>query len=227
MHTKCTGAHTGSHTHSSWCNIRKIQNDIKAQRIHTMWVQVNHEREGAGIIFPFSRKVWLFDDIRTNVCINPFLKKTMNSKSTNSRFITGVYKRCVNKISISTNPAASLGLCVVDISVPENLVTSFAMSPIFSHHPNTTDSITFISSVPWSSWTCGLLWGRVDTPCCPREIWLNHQPKFPCQFWYIRSSLSVVCDVQCSVKMGFSYSLLFFTDKMLLGFLQFCEMKQQ
>nr|KAF6358471.1 hypothetical protein mPipKuh1_010298 [Pipistrellus kuhlii] len=131
-HTQCTG----SHIHSSWCNIRKTQGDIKAQRIHTTGVQVNHEREGVGIIFPFSRNIWLFDDFRTNVYIYPLKKKkTTNSKFTNSRFITGVYKRCVNKISISANPAASLGLCLVGITVPESLVTSFAMSPIFPHHP--------------------------------------------------------------------------------------------
>lgn len=34
-------------------------------------------------------------------------------------------------------------------------------------------------------------------------------------------------NVQCPVKMGFSYSLLFFADKTLPGLLQFCEMKQQ
>lgn len=41
------------------------------------------------------------------------------------------------------------------------------------------------------------------------------------------NSCRLFCNVQCPVKMGFSYSLLFFTDKMLPGLLQFCEMKQQ
>lgn len=41
------------------------------------------------------------------------------------------------------------------------------------------------------------------------------------------NSCRLFCNVQCSVKMGFSYSLLFFTDKTLPGLLQFCEMKQR
>ena len=41
------------------------------------------------------------------------------------------------------------------------------------------------------------------------------------------NSCRLFCNVQCSAKMGFSYSLLFFTDKTLPGLLQFCEMKQQ
>ena len=41
------------------------------------------------------------------------------------------------------------------------------------------------------------------------------------------NSCRLFCNVQCSVKMGFSYSLLFFTDKTLAGLWQFCEMKQR
>lgn len=41
------------------------------------------------------------------------------------------------------------------------------------------------------------------------------------------NSCRLFCNVQCSVKMGFSYSLLCFTDKTLPGLLQFCEMEQQ
>lgn len=41
------------------------------------------------------------------------------------------------------------------------------------------------------------------------------------------NSYRLFCDVQCSVKRGFSYPLLFFTDKRLPGLLQFSEMKLQ
>lgn len=41
------------------------------------------------------------------------------------------------------------------------------------------------------------------------------------------NSCRLFCEVRCSLKMGLLYSLLFFTDKTLPGFLQFSEMKQQ
>lgn len=140
-------------------------------------------------------------------------------------------KRHVNRISISWNP-----LPLPEISVEqercfalENLTTSFAMSPIFFNHPNTTNSIKLINFLPIVLQDKQLHL-KVNADELVLSMWNIVQSTAKVllvSFDISDNSCRLFCNVQCSVKMGFSYSLLFFSDKMLPGLLQFCEMKQQ
>lgn len=112
---------------------------------------------------------------------------------------------------------------------PENLMTSFAMSPIFFNHPNTTNSIKLINSLPIVLQDKQLHL-KVNVDELVLSMWNIVQSTAKVllvSFDISDNSCRLFCNVQCSVKMGFSYSLLFFSDKMLPGLLQFCEMKQQ
>lgn len=109
------------------------------------------------------------------------------------------------------------------------LTISFAMSPIFFNHPNTTNSIKLINGLPIVLQDKQLhLKGNGDELVL--SVWNIVQSTAKVllvSFDISDNSCRLFCNVQCSVKMGFSYSLLFFSDKMLPGLLQFCEMKQQ
>lgn len=107
-------------------------------------------------------------------------------------------------------------------STPEKLMTSFAMSPIFFQPSKYTNSIKRLKSLPGSSGCSSVGEGPVPV----RYGSINSQ-SFSVSFDRSHNSCRLFCNVQCSLKMGFSYSLLFFTDKMLPGLLQFCEMKQR
>lgn len=140
-------------------------------------------------------------------------------------------KRHVNRISISWNP-----LPFPELSVEQercfalgNLMTSFAMSPIFFNHPNTTNSIKLINFLPIVLQDKQLHL-KVNADELVLSVWNIVQSTAKVllvSFDISDNSCRLFCNVQCSVKMGFSYSLLFFSDKMLPGLLQFCEMKQQ
>lgn len=114
-------------------------------------------------------------------------------------------------------------------SALENLTTSFAMSPIFFNHPNTTNSIKLINFLPIVLQDKQLHL-KVNADELVLSMWNIVQSTAKVllvSFDISDNSCRLFCNVQCSVKMGFSYSLLFFSDKMLPGLLQFCEMKQQ
>lgn len=114
-------------------------------------------------------------------------------------------------------------------SAPENLTTSFALSPIFFNHPNTTNSIKLINFLPIVLQDKQLHL-KVNVDKLVLSAWNIVQSTAKVllvSFDISDNSCRLFCNVQCSVKMGFSYSLLFFSDKMLPGLLQFCEMKQQ
>lgn len=111
----------------------------------------------------------------------------------------------------------------------ENLTTGFAMSPIFFNHPNTTNSIKLINLLPIVLQDKQLHL-KVNVDESVLSMWNIVQSTAKVllvSFDISDNSCRLFCNVQCSVKMGFSYSLLFFSDKMLPGLLQFCEMKQQ
>lgn len=140
-------------------------------------------------------------------------------------------KMCVNRISISWNPLPLLELSVEQerCFALENLTTSFAMSPIFFNHPNTTNSIKLINFLPIVLQDKQLHL-KVNADELVLSMWNIVQSTAKVllvSFDISDNSCRLFCNVQCSVKMGFSYSLLFFSDKMLPGLLQFCEMKQQ
>lgn len=140
-------------------------------------------------------------------------------------------KRHVNRISISWNPLPLLELSVEQerCFALENLTTSFAMSPIFFNHPNTTNSIKLINFLPIVLQDKQLHL-KVNADELVLSMWNIVQSTAKVllvSFDISDNSCRLFCNVQCSVKMGFSYSLLFFSDKMLPGLLQFCEMKQQ
>lgn len=140
-------------------------------------------------------------------------------------------KMCVNRISISWNPLPLLELSVEQerCFALENLTTSFAMSPIFFNHPNTTNSIKLINFLPIVLQDKQLHL-KVNVDELVLSVWNIVQSTAKVllvSFDISDNSCRLFCNVQCSVKMGFSYSLLFFSDKMLPGLLQFCEMKQQ
>lgn len=140
-------------------------------------------------------------------------------------------KRHVNRISIFWNPLPFLELSVEQerCFALENLTTSFAMSPIFFNHPNTTNSIKLINFLPIVLQDKQLHL-KVNADELVLSMWNIVQSTAKVllvSFDISDNSCRLFCNVQCSVKMGFSYSLLFFSDKMLPGLLQFCEMKQQ
>lgn len=140
-------------------------------------------------------------------------------------------KMCVNRISISWNPLPLLELSVEQerCFALENLTTSFAMSPIFFNHPNTTNSIKLINFLPIVLQDKQLHL-KVNADELVLSMWNIVQSTAKVllvSFDISDNSCRLFCNVQCSVKMGFSYSLLVFSDKMLPGLLQFCEMKQQ
>lgn len=140
-------------------------------------------------------------------------------------------KRHVNRISIFWNPLPFPELNVEQerCFALENLTTSFAMSPIFFNHPNTTNSIKLINFLPIVLQDKQLHL-KVNADELVLSMWNIVQSTAKVllvSFDISDNSCRLFCNVQCSVKMGFSYSLLFFSDKMLPGLLQFCEMKQQ
>lgn len=140
-------------------------------------------------------------------------------------------KRHVNRISIFWNPLPFPELSVEQerCFALENLTTSFAMSPIFFNHPNTTNSIKLINFLPIVLQDKQLHL-KVNADELVLSMWNIVQSTAKVllvSFDISDNSCRLFCNVQCSVKMGFSYSLLFFSDKMLPGLLQFCEMKQQ
>lgn len=137
----------------------------------------------------------------------------------------------MNRISISWNSLLLLKLSVEQerCFTLENLTTSFAMSPIFFNHPNTTNSIKLINLLPILLQDKQLHL-KVNVDESVLSMWNIVQSTAKvllASFDISDNSCRLFCNVQCSVKMGFSYSLLFFSDKMLPGLLQFCEMKQQ
>jgi len=137
----------------------------------------------------------------------------------------------MNRISISWNSLLLLKLSVEQerCFTLENLTTSFAMSPIFFNHPNTTNSIKLINLLPILLQDKQLHL-KVNVDESVLSMWNIVQSTAKVllvSFDISDNSCRLFCNVQCSVKMGFSYSLLFFSDKMLPGLLQFCEMKQQ
>lgn len=145
--------------------------------------------------------------------------------------LLSVLKRHVNGISISWNPLPFPELSVEQerCFALENLTTSFAMSPIFFNHPNTTNSIKLINFLPIVLQDKQLHL-KVNADELVLSMWNIVQSTAKVllvSFDISDNSCRLFCNVQCSVKMGFSYSLLFFSDKMLPGLLQFCEMKQQ
>lgn len=194
---------------------------------------MNETWESAWILFLFLRKICLSDDLRTNAHINPlgFAKvgdnEQIDTLTRDSQSIAGFCKRSVSRMCAS--PKARYPLRSASSESSENLMVSFAMSPIFFSIIQ-MPPIQLSSQGPsaWLSWVSARLRERAGEPVLSLWDMVQSTAKvLLVSFDISDNSCGLFCNVQCSVKMGFSYSLLFFTDKMLPGLLQFCEMKQQ
>lgn len=119
------------------------------------------------------------------------------------------------------SPHGEQGSCLA----PENLTTSFAMSPIFFNHPNTTNSIKLINFLPIVLQDKQLHL-KVNVDELVLSMWNIVQSTAKVllvSFDISDNSCRLFCNVQCSVKMGFSYSLLFFLTKCCLDFCSFVK----
>lgn len=136
-------------------------------------------------------------------------------------------KRHVNRISISWNPLPLLELNVEQerCFALENLTTSFAMSPIFFNHPNTTNSIKLINFLPivLQDKQLHYKWMRTSL-CCPCEILFNQQPKFYLSV-LIYPIIAVGCFAMSNVLWRWAFHILycFFLTKCCLDFCSFVK----
>lgn len=110
------------------------------------------------------------------------------------------------------------------VSAPENLTTGFAMSPFF---PSTQ-----MPPIQLSGYSpCRVLRGerprpraRAEEPCCPREIWLNQQPKFFLSV-LIYPIIAVGCFAMSNVLWRWAFHILycFLLTKCCLDFCSFLK----
>lgn len=138
---------------------------------------------------------------------------------------TAFYKRYVNQTNVASNPCCSFrSLKSKSPSAPENLMTSFAMSPIFFNHPNTTNSIKLLNSWPQSFWTCSSIRAEGMKLSCSREIWFNQQPKFYVSV-LIYPIIAVGCLAMSNVLWRWAFHILycFLLTKRCLDFCSFVK----
>lgn len=104
---------------------------------------------------------------------------------------------------------------------------SFATSPIFSTIRILSNSIKLINSLP-PSFGHAAPPERGDELSCPREIWLNQEPKFYVSV-LIYPIIAAGCFAMSNVLWRWAFHILycFLLTKHCLDFLQFCEMKQR
>lgn len=152
----------------------------------------------------------------TNGRIKPFSSVKVRDNGIHKALLVSIKVREQNSYLSSCTPFPQ----VRGQWVPENLMVSFAMSPIFFNHTNATNSIKLAGSLR------RVVLDKSMRPSrrCPCEIWFNQQPKFYLSV-LIYPIIAVGCFAMSNVLWRWAFHILycFLLTKCCLDFCSFVK----